>query len=221
MLWSLCTLYSQCMPGESYYRRLRSLLYLCYVFRTLINSLVCWFCIHVGRENTNVHFIVQRAHLILATVFSLQPMPHCLCIIFTCKRLLRFVCHNMSAQHQDIKPYTIISHCVRAQELSESWGGRPELSVSVDIKQHLYPELRSCATVKVVVLGSLQLILHESIWIFGRKALTLTEWMAILWVLENCLLRNKPGLCLFEICCGFPPCLTAFSSASPMHSSHN
>ena len=30
------------MPGESYRRRLRSmLLYLCYVFRALINSLVC------------------------------------------------------------------------------------------------------------------------------------------------------------------------------------
>ena len=30
------------MPGESYRRRLRSLLsYLCYVFRALINSLAC------------------------------------------------------------------------------------------------------------------------------------------------------------------------------------
>ena len=33
------------MPGKSYRRRLRSLLlYLCDVFRALINSLVCWFC---------------------------------------------------------------------------------------------------------------------------------------------------------------------------------
>ena len=33
------------MPGESYRRRLRSLLlYLCYVFRALINSLVCCCC---------------------------------------------------------------------------------------------------------------------------------------------------------------------------------
>ena len=32
------------VPGESYCRRLRSLLlYLCYVFRALLNSLVCWF----------------------------------------------------------------------------------------------------------------------------------------------------------------------------------
>ena len=32
------------MPGESYHRRLRSLLlYLCYVFRALINFFVCWF----------------------------------------------------------------------------------------------------------------------------------------------------------------------------------
>ena len=33
------------MPGETYSSRLRSLLlYLCYVFRALINSLVCGFC---------------------------------------------------------------------------------------------------------------------------------------------------------------------------------
>ena len=33
------------MPGESYRRRLRSLLsYLCYLFGALINSLVCWLC---------------------------------------------------------------------------------------------------------------------------------------------------------------------------------
>ena len=33
------------MPGESYRRCLRSLLlYLCYVFQALINSLVCWSC---------------------------------------------------------------------------------------------------------------------------------------------------------------------------------
>ena len=33
------------MPGESYRRRLRSLLsYLCHVIRALINSLVSWFC---------------------------------------------------------------------------------------------------------------------------------------------------------------------------------
>ena len=34
-----------CMPGESYHRRLRSLLsYMCCVFQVLINSLVCWLC---------------------------------------------------------------------------------------------------------------------------------------------------------------------------------
>ena len=32
-----------CMPGESYCRWLRSLLYLCYAFWVLINSLVCYF----------------------------------------------------------------------------------------------------------------------------------------------------------------------------------
>ena len=33
-----------CMPGESYRRRLGSLLCLCDVVQALINSLVCWFC---------------------------------------------------------------------------------------------------------------------------------------------------------------------------------
>ena len=61
--WSLCTLYLLAcqvrvhplvefmhlvftrMPGERYHRRLRSLLlWLCDVFRVLINSLVCRFC---------------------------------------------------------------------------------------------------------------------------------------------------------------------------------
>ena len=32
------------IPGESYSRQFRSLLYLCYIFWALINSLVCWFC---------------------------------------------------------------------------------------------------------------------------------------------------------------------------------
>ena len=39
--WSLCTLYLHACQ-VSYSRRLRSLLYLYYVFRALINSLVCW-----------------------------------------------------------------------------------------------------------------------------------------------------------------------------------
>ena len=39
------------MPCESYRRRLRSLvLYLRYVFRALSNSLVCWFCMHLGNH---------------------------------------------------------------------------------------------------------------------------------------------------------------------------
>ena len=55
-------------PGESYRRRLRSLLlYMCDVFRALINSLVCWKCLEVidlkesregfrqrGNTNTNI-----------------------------------------------------------------------------------------------------------------------------------------------------------------------
>ena len=42
-----------CMPGESYCRQLRSLLlYLCYVFQALINSLVYpFFCIYLHQVN--------------------------------------------------------------------------------------------------------------------------------------------------------------------------
>ena len=36
----MCLVYTR-MPGESYRRRLRSLLYLCYVFPVLTNSLEC------------------------------------------------------------------------------------------------------------------------------------------------------------------------------------
>ena len=42
--WSFCTLYLHRIPGESYHRRLRSLLlHSCDIFWALINSLVCWF----------------------------------------------------------------------------------------------------------------------------------------------------------------------------------
>ena len=48
--WSLCTR----MPGESYRRRLGSLLlYLCYVLRALINSLVCWLFTHTFIQYTH------------------------------------------------------------------------------------------------------------------------------------------------------------------------
>ena len=48
------------MPGESYSRRLMSLLlYLCYVFRALINSLVCWSfsstCFDACTKNRNTY----------------------------------------------------------------------------------------------------------------------------------------------------------------------
>ena len=43
LCWSLGTLYFTHLPGESYRRRLgSSSLYLCYVLRSLITSLVCW-----------------------------------------------------------------------------------------------------------------------------------------------------------------------------------
>ena len=52
------------MPGESYRRRLRSLLlYLCYVFRTLINSLVCRYLVSAARFKIQDYFIISSQKL--------------------------------------------------------------------------------------------------------------------------------------------------------------
>ena len=66
-------MYLVCMPGEYYGRRLRALLlYLYYVFRALINSLVCWylkFCSHSDHSTTRhtillSHRGLHRGHLV-------------------------------------------------------------------------------------------------------------------------------------------------------------
>ena len=50
------------MPGESYRRLIRSLLlYLCYVFRALINSLACPFKQKFIRDEINI----QKNHYVL------------------------------------------------------------------------------------------------------------------------------------------------------------
>ena len=61
------------MQGESYRRRLRSLLlYLCYVFRALINPLVCWFCTSaMGLVLLQIH-----RHMVLPTQFPIQIHRH-------------------------------------------------------------------------------------------------------------------------------------------------
>ena len=59
-----------CMPGESYRRRLRSLLTcLCDVFRALINSLVCWFT-----NFFEIHdmLVLQRLRITIAPIFRLS-----------------------------------------------------------------------------------------------------------------------------------------------------
>ena len=50
------------MPGESCCRRLRSLLYLCYVFPALINSLVCWFFTLRQRFESRSHIPSSKAN---------------------------------------------------------------------------------------------------------------------------------------------------------------
>ena len=54
------------MPGESYFRRLRSLLYLCYVFRALINP--CELILFVGYLLT---IEVRITHLVLVDLVTM------------------------------------------------------------------------------------------------------------------------------------------------------
>ena len=61
------------MPGESYGRRLRSLfLRLCYVFRALITSLVCWFC---TSALDLVLFLIREDIKLFITDFLSPPPP--------------------------------------------------------------------------------------------------------------------------------------------------
>ena len=59
------------MPGESYHRQLRSSLYLCYAFRALINSLVCWFCTSTLGL---IVFQICDAQCLRAGVFTKTPL---------------------------------------------------------------------------------------------------------------------------------------------------
>ena len=68
------------IPGESYRRRLRSfLLYLCYIFRVLINSLECWFCTSaLGLVLFQIHFVEEivrslQSFLFLVNISSSPP----------------------------------------------------------------------------------------------------------------------------------------------------
>ena len=74
------------MPGESYRRRLRSLLlYLWYVFRALINSIVCWFYLLIiivimsSRESVSPEIKIQSLMYRL-----LLPISVFLCIVPGC-----------------------------------------------------------------------------------------------------------------------------------------
>ena len=89
------------MQGESYRRRLRSLLlYWRYVFRALINSLVCWFCTSAlglvlfqicslcvdssfasvfdtdGQTVNNDDTSTSRRHLLLSVLINLDKLYH-------------------------------------------------------------------------------------------------------------------------------------------------
>ena len=61
------------LPGESYRKRLGSLLlYLCYVFRALINSLVCCFC------TSALARVLVQIHSNIVKQFSIFGMyKHC------------------------------------------------------------------------------------------------------------------------------------------------
>ena len=69
------------MPGESNCRRLRSLLYLRYIFQPLINSLVCWFCLNnVLRDHHHVLQYNRSGHVA-------EPLIFALCMWICCKSI--------------------------------------------------------------------------------------------------------------------------------------
>ena len=60
------------MAGESCHRRLRSLLlYLCYVFRALINTFVCWFYIRKRLSQSQWLFCNPISAVLVWLIFSL------------------------------------------------------------------------------------------------------------------------------------------------------
>ena len=65
------------MPGESYCRRLRSLLLcLCDIFWVLINSLACWFCMSgLGLVLFQIVFILKHLlSVFVASVLTMKPL---------------------------------------------------------------------------------------------------------------------------------------------------
>ena len=88
-MWSLCIFVFTCLPGESYRRQLRSLLsHLCYIFRALINSLVCWSFISVSSgtctvSSTNEESMPHLSHnplhqCIFKDMFSFYANEECI-----------------------------------------------------------------------------------------------------------------------------------------------
>ena len=89
------------MPGDSYRRRLRSLLsYLCYVFRALINSLVCWFCLVLNKvysytgiinSTNNNKYRKHKSNMIMSVLHCCsvrRQTPHGIgCILQKCRNL--------------------------------------------------------------------------------------------------------------------------------------
>ena len=62
--WSSCILFMYRVPGESYRRKLRSLLLcLCDVFRALINSLVCFFFLSFFFDSLTSFKSTLKSHL--------------------------------------------------------------------------------------------------------------------------------------------------------------
>ena len=91
----VCLVFTR-MPGESYRRRLGSLLlYLCYVFRTLINSLVCRFfllCFSVSFSN----MLQIRESVVTFSVKSVDWIIQCLGKLIQNSSEIRDFSMNMS-----------------------------------------------------------------------------------------------------------------------------
>ena len=101
------------MPGESYRRWLRSLLlYFCYIFRTLINSLVCWFFLLCFSVLYFSNILQIPESLVTFSVKSVDWIIKCLGKLIQISSEIRVFSMNLSKQTTSPKLlFVLLSQC--------------------------------------------------------------------------------------------------------------
>ena len=98
------------MLGERYRRPLESLFLYCYVFRALINSLVCWFWLDFEKSNRTVNLIILKVAFwgFLSKLRKMKPE------FKICVRLLKQIqiIETHSSFHRTLKVYYKLDVCL-------------------------------------------------------------------------------------------------------------